>query len=46
MNASLQDNLLFTNPLKKDISNNVTIDLSGYAIGNIKGTKAIINEGY
>ncbi len=28
------------------MSNNVSIDLSGYAIGNITGTKAIVNEGY
>ena len=41
-----QDNLLFTNPLKKDISNNISIDLSGYNIGNIKGIKATLNEGY
>jgi hypothetical protein len=40
-----QDNLIFTNPLKKDISNNISIDLSGYNIGNIKWNKAIINEG-
>ncbi len=43
---SKQDNLLLTNPLKTDVSNNVSIDLSVYNVGNIKGTKAIINEGY
>ena len=32
--------------MKKDISNNISIDLSGYAIGNIKGIKATLNEGY
>ncbi len=41
-----QDNLIFTNSLKKDVSNNISIDLSDYNIGNIKGNKAIINEGY
>ncbi len=41
-----QDNLTCGNPLLKDASNNITIDLSGYAIGNIKEIKAIINEGY
>jgi hypothetical protein len=44
--SNKQDNLTFTNPLKKDVSNNISIDLSGYNIGNIKGNKAIINEGY
>ena len=39
-----QDNLVFTTPLLKDVSNNITIDLSGYAIGNIKGTKATLND--
>jgi hypothetical protein len=34
INNNKQDNLLFTLPLLKDISNNITIDLSGYAIGN------------
>ena len=46
INNNKQDNLFFTSPLLKDISNNITIDLSGYAIGNIKGTKATLNEGY
>ncbi len=27
-----QDNLLFTSPLLKDISNNITIDLSAYPL--------------
>ncbi len=36
---------MFTNPWKNDISNNISIDLSGYPIGDIKGTKVIINEG-
>jgi hypothetical protein len=43
---NLQNNLLFTNPLKKDVSNNISIDTSGYNIRNIKGNKAIINDGY
>ncbi len=30
----------------KDVSNNVAIGFSGYNIGNIKGNKAIFNEGY
>ncbi len=38
---SKQNILTFNNALLKDISNNITIDLSGYSIGNIKGTKAI-----
>ncbi len=41
-----QNILTFSLPLNKDVSNNVSIDLSGYTIGNIKGTKAIINEGH
>ncbi len=32
--------------MKSDVSNNVSIDLSGCAIGNIKGTKATLNKGY
>jgi len=34
LQTTKQDNLLFTSPLLKDISNNVTIDLSAYALKN------------
>jgi hypothetical protein len=29
-----QDNLLFTSPLLKDVSNNITLDLSAYVFKN------------
>jgi hypothetical protein len=29
----------------QDVSNSISIDVSDYAIGTIKGTKAMINEG-
>jgi hypothetical protein len=32
--------------IKNDISNNISINISDYNLGNIKGTKAILNEGY